>query len=168
MTASIYVACLDAYNNGYHHGHWIDLDLDLEEIYKAIHSILKTSPIEHSEEWAIHGYEGFGELELPEYTDLETCIAYAEFFAEYGEDLGSALLNRIGGDLDDARRYLKDAHHGEYDSEEAFAQEMTPELMEIPAHLEFYIDYERLARDLFINDYFSVKVGYMYHIFSHL
>ena len=158
MTASIYVACLAAYNNGYNHGHWVDLNLGLDEVNKAIAYILKTSPIEQAEEWAVRAYEGFGDLKLSESTDLETYIAYAQFLAEHGEELGSALLNNIRGDLDDARRYLEDAYHGEYDSEVKFTEKMAPELMEIPTHLEFYIDYERMARDWFINDYFSVKV----------
>ena len=44
---------------------------------------------------------------------------------------------------------------GQWDSEEAFAENLAEETMEIPKHLAFYIDYEKLARDLFINDYFS-------------
>ncbi|MBF0490214.1 MAG: antirestriction protein ArdA, partial [Candidatus Omnitrophica bacterium] len=52
---------------------------------------------------------------------------------------------------------FEEAYAGEWDSEEAFAEDLASETMEIPKHLEFYIDYERLANDLFINDYYSAE-----------
>ncbi|MCB9719732.1 MAG: antirestriction protein ArdA [Candidatus Omnitrophica bacterium] len=41
--------------------------------------------------------------------------------------------------------------------------------MEIPEHLQYYIDYEKFARDLFINDYFSAQgeSGQIY-VFRHI
>ena len=39
-----------------------------------------------------------------------------------------------------------------WESEEEFAEILAEETMEIPKHLIYYIDYEKLARDLFIND----------------
>lgn len=40
-------------------------------------------------------------------------------------------------------------------------------LGEFPEHLTFYIDYQAFARDLFINDYFSLECDGEVHIFSH-
>ena len=40
---------------------------------------------------------------------------------------------------------------------------------EIPKHLEFYIDYEKFARDLFISDYFSAEAeGCKVYVFRRL
>ncbi|WP_462095311.1 antirestriction protein ArdA, partial [Legionella pneumophila] len=36
----------------------------------------------------------------------------------------------------------------------------------IPEDLLFYFDYEAFARDLFINDYFSVEADGQTHVFS--
>ena len=50
---------------------------------------------------------------------------------------------------------------GAYDSEEAYAKEYCDECMDVPEALEGYIDYEKLARDLFINDVYYTD-GYVF------
>ncbi|NKB47391.1 MAG: hypothetical protein GKR77_06340 [Legionellales bacterium] len=37
---------------------------------------------------------------------------------------------------------------------------------EISDHIQLYIDYDAFARDLFINDYFSVTIDHRVHVFS--
>lgn len=58
-----------------------------------------------------------------------------------------------------SRSGFEDAYRGKYDSEvdcaEAFLEE-SGELDSIPKHLQCYFDYEAYARDLFINDLYSV------------
>ena len=61
---------------------------------------------------------------------------------------------------------LDERYHGEFDSEEDFAISFAEETMEIPEHLSFYIDYKSMARDLFINDFVSIELNYMTHVFS--
>ncbi|MGQ3892006.1 antirestriction protein ArdA [Legionella sp. CNM-4043-24] len=164
-TPKIYVACLAAYNNGILHGAWIDAAQDIDEINADIQKMLADSPIENAEEYAIHDYEGFGGLSLSEYEGIEQVVKIAEFITEHGE-LGAALLGDYS--IEDAEKILEEHYHGVYDSEVEFAEHIFEECYNnaIPDNLLFYFDYEAFARDLFINDYFSVEVDGYTHVFS--
>ncbi len=50
------------------------------------------------------------------------------------------------------QRSLEDCYIGQYVSVADYAQEITEECTEIPVHLQYYIDYERMARDMELND----------------
>lgn len=165
LNPKIYVACLAAYNNGYLHGEWIDAHQDVDDLYAAIKKILVSSPVPEAEEWAIHDYEGFGDVCINEYTGLETVAALAGFVVEHDE-FGAAVLNHTNGDIEEAQRLLDECYHGEYDSEEDFAISFAEEMMTIPEHLAYYIDYEKMARDWFISDFFSVEINHKTHVFS--
>ena len=161
----IYVACLAAYNNGILHGAWIDADQDADTIGWAIWDMLKASPIDGAEEWAIHDFVGFGRVSISEYEGIEAVAAKASFIAEHGA-FGAALLDHFSSDLDDARTAIEDQYAGEHASLADFARELTEERGEIPDYLAFYIDYEAMARDLVINDVFTVETGFEeVHIF---
>lgn len=165
LKPSIYVACLAAYNNGYLHGKWLDANQDIDALCAEIKNILSSSPIPDAEEFAIHDYEGFGGISIEEYTSIDTVSSLAEFIVEHGE-LGAAVLAHANSDIDDARRLLDECYHGEYDSEEDFAISFAEEIMTIPDYLSYYIDYEKMARDLFISDYFSIIINHQTHVFS--
>ena len=152
-TARIYVACLAAYNNGFLHGEWIDANQEAEAIHNQIKEILAKSPAAGAEEWAIHDYEGFCGLRLSEYESIEKVAEMAAMIQEHGE-AWAKFAEYEGIEYATLERF-EEAYSGEWDSEVAFAEDLASETMEIPKHLEFYIDYEKLARDLFINDYFS-------------
>lgn len=161
----IYVACLAAYNNGILHGAWIDAKQDADDLQWAIWDMLKASPIEGAEEWAIHDYEGFESAPVSEYTGMEEIAALAAFIAEHGT-LGGKLIEHFGGDLDEAQNAIEDSYAGEYASLADFARELTEEQGGIPDHLAFYIDYEAMARDMAINDVFTVETGFeQVHVF---
>lgn len=125
------------------------------------------SPEPSSEEFAIHDYEGFGNLHINEYTSLQNIASYAEFINEHGE-LGAAVLAHTDGDIEEAQQLLDECYHGEHDSEEDFAYYWTHEVdcREIPKFLQYYIDYKAMARDFFINDFFSLEVNYKVHVLS--
>jgi len=158
-TIRIYVACLAAYNNGVLHGAWIDAQQDADALQWAIWDMLKTSPIEGAEEWAIHDYEGFEGAPISEYTGMEEIAALAAFIGEHGA-LGGELIGHFCGNLNEARTAIEDSYAGEYTSLSDFAQEMTEERGDIPEHLAFYIDYDAMARDMEINDVFTVETGF--------
>jgi len=163
VSPRIYVACLAAYSNGHLHGEWIDIENE-EQIRDEINSVLKTSPIAGAEEWAIHDYEGVGNIS--EYESIEKLVAYAEFIKEHGE-IGLAVLEHYNNQIDEAKDALN-YFHGEHDSEEDFTIDFVNSIgMEIPKHLEYYIDYKRMARDYFINDFFSIEYGSSILVFSH-
>lgn len=160
----IYVACLAAYNSGTLHGAWIDAQQEAEEINNAIRDMLKASPMDDAEEFAIHDYEGFEGAPIQEYSGIDEVAEMAAFIAEHGA-LGGGLINYLN-DLESARDALEDQYRGCYDSVEDFAEELTSETTEILENLIYYIDYEKLARDLEINDVFTIETGHSeVHVF---
>lgn len=165
-TPTIYVACLAAYNHGFLHGAWIDATQDIDEIYAEINKILKASPLKSAEEFAIHYFEGFGDIQLSEYASIEYVVQVVEFITDRGE-LGGALLGNYT--IEEAETLLGDHYHGSYKSEVDFAYSIFEECYasDIPENLKFYFDYEAFARDLFINDYFSVEADGETHVFSY-
>ncbi len=169
LNPRIYVACLAAYNNGYLHGEWIDASQDEEALFLEVQKILLASPMFGAEEFAIHDYEGFGDISINEYTELKTISEIANFVEEYDE-LGAAVLGYVDGDIDQARKLLEEYYHGEHDSEEEFAYYWIHEVdcREIPEFLQYYIDYKAMARDFFINDFFSLEVSNKVHVLARI
>lgn len=161
----IYVADLAAYNAGYLHGIWVDATLEVAEMQEQINTLLSSSPVSDAEEYAIHDFEGFDDYRLGEYECLEAAHNIAIFFQEY-PDFGSALLNHFN-DLEEAREMAENNYCGCYASLADYAQELTEETSEIPSHLQNYIDYEAMARDMEINgDVFCFDTGYQeMHVF---
>jgi antirestriction protein len=83
-TPRIYVACLAAYNAGRLHGVWIDANQSPVDIYSVVSEMLAASPESCAEEWAIHDYEGFGELRLSEWESLARISGIAARIAKHG------------------------------------------------------------------------------------
>lgn len=163
----IYVACLAAYNNGYLHGAWIDAAQEPWSIYDDVKAMLAASPIAGAEEWAIHDYEGFGEIRIEEYTSFERVSALAMFITEHGE-IGAALLDHYSGDLDEAREAMDDRYLGEHASLADYVQEQTEETTTVPHALRYYIDYRAMARDAEMSgDLFTISTRYdVVHVFA--
>jgi antirestriction protein len=161
----VYVACLASYNNGRLYGKWIALNQPLEAIKEEVYKMLSESPTLGAEEFEIHDYEGFCSYKLSKYCGLEEAKAIADFIGESGP-VAAELLNYYG--LDEAIEKMENDYHGEYRSESDYAEQLFNDcfLESIPDNLQNYIDYEAFARDLFIDDCFSVEVGYSVHVFS--
>ena len=164
-TPEIYVACLAAYNDSQIYGRWVDATQGLDEIYKDIFEMLAESPIENAEEYAIHDYSGFGDIELGKYESIERVASIAEFIAEHGE-LGAALLSDYS--IEEAETLLEERYHGSYDDEVDFAYAIFEDCYSnaIPDNLMCYFDYVAFTRDLFMCDYFSVEANNKTHVFS--
>ena len=162
----IYVACLESYNHGILYGKWIDAQQSEDEIMEEIMRLLSESPIPNAEEWAIHDYDGFGSYQVSEYGSIKTISDIANNIAKYGNLFTEVLT--IYGDIDATATVLEEHYHGEYDSELEFATQLFDEIYshEISDHIQHYIDYDAFARDLFINDYFSVYIDHHVHVFS--
>ena len=127
-------------------------------IYDDVRAMLAASPMEDAEEWAIHDYEGFEGAQLSEYEGFAEVSELAAFIAEHGE-IGGQLVNNLGS-LDDAKKAIEDAYAGECKSLADFAEELAEQGTEIPEKLRFYIDYEAMARDLEINDVFTIEISF--------
>jgi len=159
-TPRIYVACLAAYNNGQLHGAWIDAAQSADAIHDEIRAMLASSPIPGAEEWAIHDYEDFGGIQLAEYEGIDRVAEIAALLVEYGEPFG--VWADYYGNAVSAEEF-RDAYRGEYDSEEAYAEEFIDDvgmLDSIPENLRYYFDVEKFARDMFMSDMLSVRSGH--------
>ena len=156
----IYVADLAAYNNGKLHGVWIDAALDMDDIWEQVNKMLKDSPEGFAEEYAIHDYEGFGGYTVSEYEGLESAHNVAVFIEEHGNIAGE-LLNNFGGDLEDAKKAIEENYSGCYKSLADYAEELTEQTAEVPENLAFYIDYERMGRDMELNgDVYTIETSF--------
>jgi len=162
----IYVADLAAYNNGKLHGVWINACDDLDDILNQINAMLASSPEGFSEEYAIHDHEGFNGYALDEYEGIEAAHKIACFIEEY-PDFGGELLNNFSGDLDEAKTAAEDNYCGCYKTLADYAEELTEQTTQIPEPLAYYIDYEKMGRDMELGgDVFTIKAGYEeVHIF---
>lgn len=163
----IYVACLAAFNNGILHGAWIDAAQEPWSIYDAVKAMLAASPVAGAEEWAIHDYEGFGGARIEEYASFEHVSELASFIADHG-DIGAALLEHFGGDLEEAQEAISDRYMGHHASLADYMQDMTEKTTTIPPSLSCYIDYQAMARDAEINgDLFTVHTAFdVVHVFA--
>jgi antirestriction protein len=162
----IYVADLAAYNAGYLHGVWINACDEPNDIKMQINEMLAASPEGFAEEYVIHDYEGFGSYALSEYASIETAHEVACFIAEH-PDFGGELLNHFDGDLEEAKTAAEYNYCGCYKSLADYAQELTEETTRIPENLTYYIDYERMGRDMEMSgDIFTLETNFeTVHVF---
>ncbi|MGH1470867.1 MAG: antirestriction protein ArdA [Cellvibrionaceae bacterium] len=165
----IYVACLASYNNGILYGAWIDAAQELEDIQDSVSEMLSKSPVENSEEYAIHDYEGFCGYYINEYEGLASVCEIASFIEDQ-QSLGAELLSMFGGNVEEAKQAIDEHYVGHFKSLADYAQELTEETAQIPEHLKFYIDYEKMARDMEMNgDVYTITTGFhdVYVFWSH-
>jgi antirestriction protein len=141
----IYVASLADYNEGRLHGVWIDAAQDEQELERCVKEMLARSPSPGAEEWAIHDYEGFGLLRLDESESFAAVARIAEGIAEHGP-VFAAWAARVDTDSDQFDEF-EDVYMGEWESGEAFAEEMLEDLGQIeeimrgvPEHLAPYVE----------------------------
>lgn len=172
VTPQVYVACLAAYNNGVLHGRWIDANQSASDIHAEIAAMLKESPERLAEEWAVHDYEGFGEIHLSEWPDIERVSELARLINDHGDAL------TVWYEAQDAQNFavtdlaekFQEQWSGEHDSERAFAEdflESTGQLDSIPEWARNYFDFESYARDLRVSgDYSFVRHEGQVYVFS--
>ena len=156
-TPRIYVACLAAYNNGRLHGEWIDADQSADELNEDVHRMLAASPEPGAEEWAIHDYEGFGELRLSEWESFERVSSIAAGITKHGDAFSAWLSYDDGRDPSDASAF-EDAYRGEWDSLRAYAENFADDIglydaAEKSGSSYVVVDIDMLARDLDIELY---------------
>ncbi len=156
-TPRIYVACLAAYNNGILHGEWIDADQSADELHAAVQQMLAASPEPGAEEWAIHDYEGFGELRLSEWESFERVSAIAEGIAAHGAAFAAWLSYADSRDLSDVSAF-EDAYLGEWESLRAYAEDYAEQAgmydaAEKSGSPYVVVDIDMLERDLDIELY---------------
>ena len=150
----IAITDLKDYNEGILRYEWLDLEQrsTASLISSFIEEFLaKRSRETHSlhEEWFVTDYEEFVNLgEYPNLSEIENAVKLGK---QYDWESVS-LYYGMNGSLDD----FEEAYNGTYDSEEDFAYDIAHEVYSEQelGQLSIYIDWEKYARDLFINDYF--------------
>jgi antirestriction protein len=168
-TPRIYVACLSAYCNGRLHGAWIDCNQDADDIWKEIKKMLSNSPEADAEEWAIHCHENWQGIDIGEHENIERIAELAEILVEHGAAFG-AYCKYCGKD-DASPEEFTDHYIGEYKSEEDFVRDRWDDegklsQLEAIGISEDYIDWEAIARDWFIDSYYSADVDGKVYVFS--
>lgn len=165
----VYIACLAAYNNGIMHGEWVEVSGDVDELKAEIARILKDSPEEDAEEWAIHDSEGFGSYHVSEWADLEDLCDYVTTLSETSHDveLIDGVICDRGCTAREAIAYIDDHYQGEYESLEHWAEQFLQETdsISLSKDLQYYFDYERYGRDREMEgSIFTVQIGSAVHV----
>jgi antirestriction protein len=166
----VYVACLAAYNNGRLHGTWIDANQSADELHEDVQRMLAASPEPGAEEWAIHDYEGFGELRLSEWESFERVSAIAAGIAEHGDAFSAWLSYDESQDVTDMQAF-EDAYRGEWDSLRAYAEDFADDLglydaAEKSGSYYVTVDIDALERDLDIELYTTESDHHTVYVFD--
>jgi antirestriction protein len=157
VSPEVWVGSLADYTAGYLHGGWLDATSDPEELAAAVQFILRNSHEPDAEEYGIFDYDGFGEVTslLGEYPSLKTVSRIAQGIFEHGHAY-AAWAAYVGPEHHEQLERFEDHYLGEWESLEAYAQELLEEseayrvIDEAPEWLRPYlsIDVEDYARDL--------------------
>ena len=121
--------------------------------------MLRTSPTtarwgEPAEEWAIHDYEGFGDLRLSEMDSLDYVARIAGGIEKHGLAF-AAWASEVNSDSEQMEQF-EERFQGEWESVEAYAENLLDEMSaqrvidEAPEWLQPYLklDVAGFARDL--------------------
>jgi antirestriction protein len=159
--AQIWVGSLSDYNNGVLHGVWIDAARDPEAIEADIQTTLAGSPWtartgEPAEEWGIFDTDSFGDCRIDQHEDLDWVSAVARGIAAHGPAF--AAWADVMEDPDRLADFEK-AYLGEYDSLEAYAEQLIDDLGynelldRLPPNLRPYvhINVAGFAQDMWLN-----------------
>ena len=158
-----WVGCLAAYNSGILHGEWLDCD-DEDEFSEGLKRVLGSSPVEDAEELWVMDHEG---LPIKDECSPSVALRLGLMVDEvcnsnhHAYEVLEHALDYHGGDasLEQVNQYIEDSYAGTYDSEEDFAFELAVNMgLNTEGFLGSYIDWGRMARDLFMCDYTSVSL----------
>ena len=161
----IYITDLEAYNRGFLVGEWIALPLEVDELNETINNILFKGQKACSdnylhEEFFITDYEA--DMSISEYDNIYVLNEIAEALSEFDEyDLlkfkflvheGYIERDIIEKGLDSYEVEIYDFSDNTSfaDTFELLAMQFVDDGLygKIPKSLEFYLDYEKMARDL--------------------
>lgn len=158
---ALYCGTYGKYNSGSLCGMWVDLSTF--DDYEDFINFCK----------AIHADEEYPELMYQDYENMPRSLYHESMgeegfnkIAEYCELCDDYSVEAVDDFLewdstDDLGR-MHDAYVGVYDSEEDFAEELVSDcydLEKMMGNLADYFDYEKLARDLFMCDYYFGSHG---------
>ncbi|MCP4307044.1 MAG: antirestriction protein ArdA [bacterium] len=167
----IYVASLSDYNAGRLHGNWIDATQEPEDIHHQVQRMLTASNEPVAEEWAIHGYEGFGYARLAEYSDFETVSRIAQGIETHGDAFSAWIAHSEDATQENTDKF-EEAYLGRWDDLRNYAEHLADDMGLtgdiIPEHHRPYvkIDIDQLVTDLEIELVVAKASGGGIHVFS--
>ena len=154
---SVYVGTYAKYNNGSIAGEWINLLDDVTDRDDFYEKIAELHSDEADPEFMFQDWEN-----VPHDVISETSINWdyidglRRVLEENNEEWAEAYALFYGNFYETDPEVFYESYSGTADSEEDYAVQLleeTGELNAIPQNLRHYFDYEKFARDLFINDY---------------
>ena len=170
----IYVADLQDYNSGLLYGKWFNLEdfEDASELQEAVEEMLQASPNykedvaggygEH-EEWAIHDFELPWKIsECEGFEAIYTVFnVYKEALENYEMEVIQSFIDWLSEDVEEGMVAKMDERYaGTYKDRSDWAYEYMSDCMEVPEHLENYIDYDAFARDAECGDMYFDQVDH--------
>lgn len=160
----LYVGTFKKYNNGDLTGAWLDLEdyADLEDFYAACHELHKD---EDDPELMFQDYDDGPEFLYSESAPLRGDIYDFIEMDDDDKEMVEAYIQNVGltGTISEVIDEARDAHQGQWGSFEEFVEQLYEVNYDIPSHLQGYIDWKAVARDLRC-DYFEVNG----HIFRNM
>lgn len=158
------IQSLAAYNGGRLVFEWLDFPMGEDELAEAQARVLSRGG---GEELMIADSEGFP-FKVGEYDSLTKLNEWAEdldgrrgfdaeAFAAYCENIHV----KVEDDPLDVIEDYEEAYVGEFRSRADFAEETMCGVIEIPEHLQYYIDWEKMGRDMVLDGYYETR-GYYF------
>ena len=154
----IYVADLEAYNNGKLVGEWLDLSdfEDGKDVSKEISKLLKKWG---AEEYAIHDVENVPSSIYSEYMGEEDFDKIIKIYkASEENDLPYEVISEImlQYEPEDLEEWISDYYEGHFDNDTDLAYNVVESIGSVSdlgeKTTEMYFDYDKFGRDLAIND----------------
>ena len=159
-----WVGCLAAYNAGITHGEWLDCD-DEDTFNEGLKRVLGSSPVEDAEELLVMDFEGLpmsGECSPAEALRLGLIVDAVVAVGGYPFEIIEHAIDRVGGsdDLKLITDHIEENYQGTYKDRSDFAYEFHESMgTEIPEHLQYYIDWDSMGRDMLVNSFYDVDLG---------
>ena len=165
MTATeprAWVGCLAAYNAGTLHGAWLDCD-DEYTFGEGCKSILASSPVDDAEELWVMDHEGLpmsGECNPQEALRLGLVVDAVVNVGGWPFELIEHAIDHVGEDLKSITDYIEENYQGTYKDRSDFAYDFHESIgTEIPEHLQYYIDWDAMGRDMLMCNFYDVDLG---------
>lgn len=152
----VYIANLGKYNEGELVGKWLELPIDMSDEWEEFKQSIQIDGEEY-EEWAIHDYEAPEGIKIDENDNIEELNELAEQMEELDEHDEKKLLALIEwGYYSDVKEAVENIEnfvlYEDINTEEELGDYYIEEglMGDIPDNIKFYIDTEKLGRDISI------------------
>ena len=147
--AEIYVGTYAKYNNGQSGGAWLDAT-DYADHDDFMVACKELHADEEYPEIMFSDYEGFPSVFYSE-SDIDYRLWDWLALDENDREIVEVWLSENSLSKHEDLQSIVDSFSGQYDSWEDYAEEITRDCHRIPEHLQYYIDWEKMGRDMQIN-----------------